>query len=90
MQQLRTNSRIVARSDLVIPAIARSTGLPTLVDPYSVRTAIALGGMVARPVLQTINYPIAIISRGAETLSLATNLFVNILIRQFTSWPEKI
>ena len=90
MQQLRGKSRIVARSDLVIAGIAGTTGLPTLVDPYSARIAIALGGMVARPVVQTLNYPIAIISRGAETLSLATNLFVNTLIRQFASWSEKI
>lgn len=85
MQRLRNNTRIVARSDLAIAAIARTTGLPTLVDPYSARIAVALGGMVARPVLQTMNYPIAIISRGAETLSLAANLFANSLIRQFDS-----
>ena len=90
LQQLRSHSRILAHSDLAIAAIAQTTGLPTLVDPYSARVAIALGGMIARPILQTINYPIAIISRGAETLSLATNLFANTLTRQFASWSEKV
>ena len=38
---LRRNTRIVARSDLAIAGVARSTGLPTLVDPYSARIAVA-------------------------------------------------
>ena len=82
-RSLRKNTRIVARSDLAIAGIARSTGLPTLVDPYSARIAMALGGVVALPVKQQIHYPIAIISRGTETMSLAANLFAQALIAQF-------
>ena len=82
-RSLRKNTRIVARSDLAIAEIARSTGLPTLVDPYSARIAVALGGVVALPVQQQIHYPIAIISRGTETMSLAANLFAQALIAQF-------
>ncbi len=83
MQALRKNTRILARSDLAISAIARSTGLPTLVDPFSARIATALGGVVAVPLKQEIHYPIAIISRGTDTMSLAANLFAEALIPQF-------
>ncbi|MDH3946770.1 MAG: hypothetical protein OET45_08875 [Chromatiales bacterium] len=38
------------------------TSLPTLIDPYSARIAIALGGVVTLLIKQQIHYPIAIIS----------------------------
>jgi len=79
---LRKNARIVASSDLAIAGIARATGLPTLVDPYSAQIAVALGGVVALPLKQAIHYPIAIISRGTDTMSLAANLFAQALIAQ--------
>lgn len=86
MQRLRKNTRIVAQSDLAISAIARATGLAALVDPSSAQIALALGGMVARPVRQEVNYPIAIVSRGTDTLSLAANSFADALINQFEAW----
>lgn len=82
MQALRRKARIVARSDLAISAIARTTGLPTLVDPFSARIATALGGVVAKPIEQPVHYPIAIVSRGPDTLSLAAKLFAEALIPQ--------
>ena len=83
MQKLRRKTRIVAYSDLAIATIARATGLPTLIDPYSARIATALGGVVALPLKQEIHYPIAIISRGPGTLTLAASLFAQALIPQF-------
>jgi DNA-binding transcriptional LysR family regulator len=89
MQRLRKNSRIVARSDLAISAISRATSLPTLIDPYSARIAVALGGVVTRPIKQKIHYPIAIISRGTDTMSLAANLFAQALIAQFDEHQQQ-
>ena len=88
MRNLRASTRIVAQSDLAIAAIARTTGLPALVDPSSARIAVALGGMVARPIRQKLNYPIAIVSRGPDTFSLAANLFAEALIGQFENWQD--
>jgi DNA-binding transcriptional LysR family regulator len=88
MQQLHRNARIVAKSDLAIAAIARTTGLPALVDPCSAKIAVALGGIVALPVRQKLDYPIEIISRGTDTLSLAANLFAEALIAQFEFWRD--
>lgn len=83
MQELRKQTRILARSDLAVAAIARATALPALIDPYSARIAVALGDVVALPIKQQILYPIAIISRGTDTMSLAANLFAQALIEQF-------
>ena len=83
MQKLRRGTRIEAYSDLAIATIARATGLPTLVDPWSARIAAALGGVVARPLRQEIHYPIAIISRGPGTLTRAASLFAEALIPRF-------
>lgn len=88
MQQLRKNTRIIAQSDLAISAIARTTGLPALVDPWSAEIAVANGGVVACRVQQEINYPIAIISRGTDTLSLAARFFSEALVKQFERWPK--
>ena len=89
MQRLRKKSRIVARSDLAISAISRATSLPTLIDPYSARIAVALGGVVALPIKLQIHYPIAIISRGTDTMSLAANLFAQALIAQFDEHQQE-
>jgi hypothetical protein len=39
--------------------------------------------VVALPIKQDIQYPIAIISCGTDTMSLAANLFAQALIAQF-------
>ena len=78
-----TRQSILRNIEMIERLIARSTGLPTLVDPYSARIAMALGDVVARPLKQEIHYPIAIISRGPGTLTLAASLFAQALIPQF-------
>lgn len=39
--------------------------------------------MVALPIVQKLDYPIAIVARGADTLSLAASSLADALIRQF-------
>lgn len=90
MQELLRKTRILARSDLAISAIARATQLPAIIDPYSARVAVALGGVVALPIKQIIQYPIAIISRGTDTMSLAANLFAQALIAQFDNCAKEM
>ncbi len=79
---IRSNARIVSKSDPAISALSRVTGLPSIVDPFTARVAEALGGVTARPILQQLMYPVAIISRGTETLSLAAQSLAETLVRQ--------
>lgn len=63
--------------------------LPKLVDPCSARIAVALGAVVTRPIKQQIHYPVAIIFRGTDTMSLAANLFAQALIAQFDQHQQQ-
>lgn len=80
LQKLRKNNRIVAHSDPAIASIARASGLLAIVDVYSARIAVALGGVEARPLLQKLEYPIAIITRSTDTLSITSSALADALV----------
>lgn len=83
LDKLRKNARIISPSDPAIASIARANGLLSIVDPYTARVALALGGVVVRPIQQQFNYPIAIITRGTDTVSLAAGVLSEALVNQF-------
>ena len=85
MKNIRKHIRIVCHSDPAIAALARSTGLMAVVDPFTASIAAADKQMVSLPIKQNIRYPIAVICRSAETLSLAATNLSNHLIRAFES-----
>ena len=71
--KLRKNARIVSRSDPAIAAISRAANLPAIVDPYTAKAAAAMGGVEVRKLRQDVRYPIHIIARDADSLSMAAN-----------------
>ena len=80
MRNIKKHIRIICHSDPAIAALARSTGLMAIVDPFTANIAAADKHMVSLPIKQNIRYPIAIISRSRETLSLAaTNLSAHLI-----------
>jgi len=81
-RQLCGNTHIVAHSDPAIAAIARATGLLAIVDIYTANIAIKLGGVVARPLVQQLNYPISIITRSTDSCSLAATILAEALITE--------
>jgi len=83
LQTLHKNRHIVARFDPAIASIARATGIAAIVDPFTAKHAVKSGDMVAFPIVQKLDYPIAIVARGADTLSLAASSLADALIRQF-------
>ena len=83
LQSLNKNRRIIARSDPAIAPIARAVGIAAIVDPFTAEIAAKSGDMVALPMVQKLDYPIAIIARSADTLSLAATTLADALIRQF-------
>ena len=82
LEKLRKNTRIIAHSDPAIASIARATGLLAIVDAYTAKIALALGGMVVRPLVHQLDYPIAIITRSADSCSLAATALAEALIDQ--------
>ena len=82
VSQLCKNTHIVAHSDPAIAAIARTTGLLAIVDIYTANIAVKLGGVVALPILQQLNYPISIITRSTDSCSLAAMTLAEALISE--------
>jgi hypothetical protein len=83
LQSLHNKRRIVARSDLTIASITRVAGIAAIVDPFTAKEAVKSGDMVVLPIVQKLDYPIAIVAPGADTLSLAASSLADALIRQF-------
>lgn len=68
-RRIARQSRISSHSIPAVANIARVAGMPALVDPFTARNAVALGGVVSRPVVQDMQFPLAIVSRGEDTLT---------------------
>ena len=60
-----------AYSNIAVASLARATGKPAIVDPYTARTMMALGGVTVRPLKQRLTSNLCVITRGVDTLSLA-------------------
>ena len=82
LEKLRKNTRIIAHSDPAIASIARAMGLLAIVDVYTAKVALGLGGMVARPLVHELDYPIAVITRSTDSCSLAATALAEAFIEQ--------
>jgi DNA-binding transcriptional LysR family regulator len=60
-----------AYSNIAVASLARATGKPAIVDPYTARTMMALGGVTVRSLKQRLTSNLCVITRGVDTLSLA-------------------
>ncbi|MEM7299916.1 MAG: LysR family transcriptional regulator [Pseudomonadota bacterium] len=84
-QLLSSKSRISATNMPTASALTRESGIVSIVDPFSAKQAERLGGVVARPLQQTLSYNVAVITKGHDTLSKESRELANHLIEQFKS-----
>lgn len=89
-QRLRRNSRLSAANMPVAASLVRETGAFAIVDPFSAELAVRLGGVVFRPIRQTLTYNIAVVTRGRDTLSLEAGELTDIIIRQLTARVDEV
>ena len=68
-RKIRRKSRLFAANMPVAAALACANGALAVVDPFSAELAIRLGGMVSRPLLQSLGYTVALVTRGKDSLS---------------------
>jgi hypothetical protein len=61
--------------------------VPAIVDPFSARLAMNNSGVMVRPLLQKLQYHIAIITRGVDTMTKDTRHLANSLISAFEDDP---
>ena len=76
-----------AYSNIAVASLARTTGKPAIVDPYTARTMVALGGVTTRPLKQKLVSTLCVITRGADTLSLAARDLAEAVVAELKS-PE--
>ena len=81
--RLQQHSRLSAANMPVAASLVRETGALAILDPYTASVARRLGGVVSRPLKQRLNYHIAVVTRGLDTLSLAARELAGLLIARF-------
>jgi DNA-binding transcriptional LysR family regulator len=86
-KKLQKNARYSVANLLTAAALVRETEVPAIVDPFSARMAVKNGGVIVRPLLQKLQYHIAIITRGVDTMTQDTRYLANALIDAFENDP---
>ena len=74
-----------AYSNIAVASLARTTGKPAIVDPYTARTMVSLGGVTTRPIKQKLVSTLCVITRGADTLSLAARALAEAVVAELKS-----
>ena len=86
LRSLRQQTRVIARSDLAIAAIAQTSKLVAIIDPFTAFQAAQAGNVVVRDLQQKIKYPIAIVARRRDALPLAGKAIATALQDGFDAW----
>jgi DNA-binding transcriptional LysR family regulator len=71
-----------AFSNIAVASLGRTTGKPAIVDPYTARTMVALGGVTSQPITQRLTSTLYVVTRSIDTLSLAARELADAVIRQ--------
>ena len=83
VDRITSRSRLFPRSNPAIAALANATRSVCIVDPFTARTAIALHGMMSRPLVEELPYAVAIVVRDKVNLSIAARRIVDALEEAF-------
>lgn len=86
-EQLQKNAQYSIANLLAAASLVKETGIPAIVDPFSAQMMAEKGGVVIRPLLQSLNYHIAIITRGLDTMTRETRMLTDLLIEGFQNDP---
>lgn len=71
-----------AYSNIAVASLARATGKPAIVDPYTAKTMMTLGGVTVRPLKQQLTSNLCVITRGVGTLSLAARELADAVVTE--------
>ena len=84
-QRLQDRSRLTAANMPVAAALVRETGVLAIADPFSAEQAVRMGGVVFRPVTQSLTYYVTVIAAGREQLSRQALAFVDVFAEQLAA-----
>ena len=80
--KLRARSRLSVANMPLAGALVREASLLAIADPFSAEQAVRMGGVVFRPIKQTLTYNIAIVTARREALSREVLTFVDLFAEQ--------
>jgi DNA-binding transcriptional LysR family regulator len=86
-ERFEKNARFSVANIMTAASLVRATGVPALVDPFSARMEFAAGGVMIRPLHQKLQYHIALITRGVDTMTRETRHLAKALITAFEADP---
>ena len=84
-RKLQSRSRLSAANMPLTGALVRDTGALAVTDPFSAEQAVRMGGVVFRPILQSLTYYVTIVAAGREQLSRQALSFVDLFAAQLTA-----
>jgi DNA-binding transcriptional LysR family regulator len=80
--KLRARSRLSVANMPLAGALVREAGVLAIADPFSAEQAVRMGGVVFRPIRQTLTYFVAVVAARREELSREALKFVDLFARQ--------
>ena len=81
-EKLRSRSRLSVANMPLAAALVREASVLAVADPFSAEQAVRMGGVVFRPVRQSLTYFVTVIAAGREHLSRQALQFVDLFAEQ--------
>ena len=80
--KLRARSRLSVANMPLAGALVREASVLAIADPFSAEQAVLMGGVVFRPIKQTLTYSVAVVTARREALSREALAFVDLFAEQ--------
>lgn len=89
-EKLRSRSRLSVANMPVAGAMVRETGVLAIADPFSAEQAVRSGGVVFRPLKQSLTYYVTVVCSSREQLSRPALEFVDLFATQMQDRIEYV
>ena len=85
--RFQKNAHYSVANTLTGTALVREIKVPALIDPFSAKLALMGGGVMVRSVQQNLQYHIAVITRGVDSMTREARLLADNVISEFETDP---
>jgi DNA-binding transcriptional LysR family regulator len=88
--KLRARSRLSVANMPLAGALVREASVLAISDPFSAEQAVLMGGVVFRPIKQTLTYSVAVVTAQREALPREALAFVELFAEQLEQRAKQI
>ena len=85
--RFQKNAHYSVANALTGAALVREIKVPALIDPFSAKSALKGGGVMVRPIQQKLQYHIAVITRGVDSMTREARFLADNVISEFETDP---